>query len=107
MPQPEPPPRRLTRSTTDRMIGGVAGGLGRHLGVDPLAVRITFVILSFAGGIGLIAYLLCLAFVPTDDPSAPACSRSRRWRSPRPTGSGARSCRCCSWRAPCSTCSSA
>jgi phage shock protein PspC (stress-responsive transcriptional regulator) len=84
MPQPEPPPRRLTRSTTDRMIGGVAGGLGRHLGVDPLAVRITFVILSFAGGIGLIAYLLCLAFVPTDDPSAPPL----KWGLARTVGAG-------------------
>jgi phage shock protein PspC (stress-responsive transcriptional regulator) len=70
-PQPEEPPRRLTRSSTDSMVAGVAGGLGRHLNVDPLAIRITFVILSFAGGIGLIAYLLCLAFVPVDDPSAP------------------------------------
>ena len=70
-PQPEPPPRRLTRSSTDRMIGGVAGGLGRHLNVDPLAIRIAFVILVFAGGVGIIAYLLCLLFVPSDDPSAP------------------------------------
>ncbi len=84
MPQPEPPPRRLTRSTTDRMIGGVAGGIGRHLGVDPLAIRITFVILSFAGGIGLIAYLLCLAFVPTDDPSAPPL----KWGLARTVGAG-------------------
>ena len=73
-PQPDEPPRRLTRSSTDSMIGGVAGGLGRHLNIDPLAIRITFVILVFAGGIGLIAYLLCLAFIPIDDPSAPAAA---------------------------------
>ena len=84
MPQPEEPPRRLTRSTTDRLIGGVAGGLGRHLGVDPLAIRITFVILSFAGGLGLLAYLLCLAFVPTDDPSAPPL----KWGLARTIGAG-------------------
>src|SRR5215213_10118102 len=71
MPQPEEPQRRLTRSTTDRLIGGVAGGLGRHLNIDPLAIRITFVILTFAGGLGLLAYLLCLAFIPIDDPNAP------------------------------------
>jgi len=69
-PQPDEPPRRLTRSSTDSVIGGVAGGLGRHLNIDPLAIRITFVILSFAGGLGLIAYLLCLAFIPIDDPNA-------------------------------------
>jgi phage shock protein PspC (stress-responsive transcriptional regulator) len=84
MPQPEEPPRRLTRSTTDRLIGGVAGGLGRHIGVDPLAIRITFVILSFAGGLGLLAYLLCLAFVPIDDPSAPPL----KWGLARTMGAG-------------------
>ena len=84
MPQPDEPPRRLTRSTTDRMIGGVAGGIGRHVGVDPLAIRITFVILSFAGGLGILAYLLCLAFVPTDDPDAPPL----KWGLARTVGAG-------------------
>jgi phage shock protein PspC (stress-responsive transcriptional regulator) len=83
-PQPEQPPRRLTRSTTDRMIGGVAGGLGRHLNIDPLAIRITFVILVFAGGIGIVAYLLCLLFVPSDDPSAPPV----QWGLARTLGAG-------------------
>ena len=83
-PHPEPPPRRLTRSTTDSMIGGVAGGLGRHLNVDPLAIRITFVILVFAGGLGIVAYLLCLLFVPTDDPSAPPV----KWGLARTLGAG-------------------
>src|SRR5688500_3872476 len=84
MPQPEPPPRRLTRSTTDSMIGGVAGGIGKHLNVDPLAIRITFVILTFAGGLGIVAYLLCLVFVPTDDPSAPPV----KWGLARTVGAG-------------------
>jgi phage shock protein PspC (stress-responsive transcriptional regulator) len=84
MPQPEQPPRRLTRSTTDSMIGGVAGGIGRHLGVDPLAIRITFVILTFAGGLGIVAYLLCLLFVPSDDPSAPPV----KWGLARTLGAG-------------------
>ena len=73
MPQepPEPTPRRrLERSSTDKMIAGVAGGIGRHLNVDPLAIRITFVILTFAGGFGLLAYLACLVLVPSDDPEA-------------------------------------
>src|SRR5215207_663431 len=84
MPQPEEPQRRLTRSTTDRMIGGVAGGLGRHLNIDPLAIRITFVILAFAGGLGIVAYLICLVFVPTDDPSAPP----QKWGLARTIGAG-------------------
>jgi phage shock protein PspC (stress-responsive transcriptional regulator) len=60
-------PRRLTRSSSDRIIGGVAGGLGRHLGIDPILVRVAFVVLTFAGGAGIIAYLALLALVPADD----------------------------------------
>lgn len=81
----DPPPRpRLTRSTQDSLIGGVAGGLGRHLNIDPVAIRIAFVILSFAGGLGLLAYLLGLAFIPSDDPSAPPA----RWGLARIVGLG-------------------
>jgi phage shock protein PspC (stress-responsive transcriptional regulator) len=66
-PAPGPEPRRLTRSSSDRIIGGVAGGLGRHLGIDPILVRVAFVLLMFAGGAGALAYLALLAFVPSDD----------------------------------------
>ena len=75
-PAPEKPPRpdepkRLTRSGSDALIGGVASGLGRYFGLDPLLFRIGFVALSFAGGIGLVAYLLLLIFVPTDGTQRP------------------------------------
>src|SRR3990170_4940438 len=85
-PQPHVPPPRppLTRSTTDTVITGVAGGIGRHLNVDPLAIRITFVILSFAGGLGVLAYLACLVFMPSDDPAAPPM----RWGVARTVGAG-------------------
>ena len=72
-PTPSPiSPRRLTRSTTDRKIGGVAGGLAGYLGVDPLAVRLGFAIGSLFSGAGLIAYILMLAFVPEQDAVAVA-----------------------------------
>jgi phage shock protein PspC (stress-responsive transcriptional regulator) len=83
MPPDEPPRPKLTRSTSDSVIAGVAGGLGRHLNVDPLAIRIGFVILAFAGGLGILAYLACLVFVPSDDPSSP-----RRWSVARIAGAG-------------------
>src|SRR5215217_4183456 len=70
-----PPPsqgvRRLTRSSTDKLIGGVAGGLGRYFGVDPILFRIAFVVLVFAGGVGVLAYIALLAFVPADDGTSP------------------------------------
>src|SRR6187200_1004718 len=61
-----PPPRRLLRSTGDRVIAGVAGGLGRYFGVDPVIFRIGFALSLFFGGLGGLAYLLLAVFVPTD-----------------------------------------
>ena len=60
--------KRLTRSSEDRMIGGVAGGLGHHLGIDPTLVRVGFVFAALiSGGAAAIAYLALLAVVPSDD----------------------------------------
>src|SRR3954469_8911792 len=63
---PPPEPRRLTRSGSDSVIGGVAGGLGRYFGIDPILFRIGFVVLAFIGAVGVLAYLILLAFVPSD-----------------------------------------
>ena len=60
-------PRTLTRSTTDRKISGVSGGLATYLGVDPILIRIGFVVTTLASGVGLLAYLALLALVPADD----------------------------------------
>src|SRR4051794_16795887 len=83
-PAPEPPPappRRLTRPRDDRMIGGVASGLARHLGLDPALVRIGFVILSFFGGSGLALYALLWLVLPPDggpNPIGPEGSPARK-----------------------------
>ena len=57
---------RLRRSTTDRKVAGVAGGLARHLDIDPLILRVAFVVLVFFGGAGLILYGACWLLVPED-----------------------------------------
>ena len=57
---------RLRRSTTDRKIAGVAGGLGRHLDVDPLVLRVALVVLVLFGGAGLLLYGVCWLFLPED-----------------------------------------
>src|SRR6478735_6176868 len=57
---------RLRRSISDRKVAGVAGGLGRHLDVDPLVLRVAFVVLVFFGGAGLILYGAAWLLVPED-----------------------------------------
>ena len=58
---------RLRRTVgPDRKIAGVAGGLARHLDVDPLLVRVLLVVLSIFGGAGLVLYLALWLFVPED-----------------------------------------
>jgi phage shock protein PspC (stress-responsive transcriptional regulator) len=59
-------PRRLRRSSRDRVLLGVAGGLGQYFGIDPVIVRIGFALSIFFGGLGALAYLLLAIFVPTD-----------------------------------------
>jgi phage shock protein PspC (stress-responsive transcriptional regulator) len=54
----------------------VAGGLGRYFGVDPIIFRIVFVVLAFASGAGLLAYIGFVIAVPSDSPSAPSRSRA-------------------------------
>jgi phage shock protein PspC (stress-responsive transcriptional regulator) len=61
-----PKPGRLLRSSKDRVLAGVAGGLGRYFGIDPVIFRIGFALSLFFGGLGGLAYLLLAIFVPTD-----------------------------------------
>lgn len=56
----------LYRSETDRMLGGVCGGLGAYLGVDTTLVRLFFVILFFGTGIGFLAYLALWIITPSE-----------------------------------------
>src|SRR6476661_1969121 len=57
---------QLRRSVTDRKIAGVAGGLGRHLNIDPTILRVLFVVLCFFGGAGFVAYGAAWLLVPED-----------------------------------------
>jgi phage shock protein PspC (stress-responsive transcriptional regulator) len=74
MPAPQPPPdpgggarpRRLTRGR-DRMLAGVASGLGDYFNVDPLIIRIAFAVSVFIGGLGVVAYVALALFVPAEE----------------------------------------
>ena len=57
---------QLRRSVTDRKVAGVAGGLGRHLNIDPTILRVLFVVLCFFGGAGFVAYGVAWLLVPEE-----------------------------------------
>jgi len=69
-----PSPTPLTRSSTDRKIAGVAGGLARQLGIDPTIVRVGFAVSILFSGVGIVAYLVMLALLPSDDAMPAATS---------------------------------
>ncbi|MBN2088101.1 PspC domain-containing protein [candidate division KSB1 bacterium] len=56
--------RRLYRSQVTRTIGGVCGGIAEYFNIEPILVRITFIILAFLNGIGVLAYLAGLIIIP-------------------------------------------
>ena len=78
LPPPTPPTaeRRWARSD-DRIALGVAGGLGRALAIDPLLVRIAFVVLGLFSGVGIVMYVAGLALL-ADSPTSPPPSTARR-----------------------------
>ncbi|MGI9156164.1 MAG: PspC domain-containing protein [Marmoricola sp.] len=58
--------RLLRRSRTDRRVAGAAGGLGRHLDIDPTVLRVVFAVLCFFGGAGFLLYGALWLIVPED-----------------------------------------
>lgn len=57
--------KKLTLSTTNRKFGGICGGLGEYMDVDPTAIRVLWVLFFFLSfGTALIAYLACWLIIP-------------------------------------------
>jgi len=65
-PYPPPPPKRLVRSTSNRIIGGVCGGVAQYLNMDPNLVRILTVLVSLFTGVPVILYIIALFVMPED-----------------------------------------
>jgi phage shock protein C len=60
--------KRLTRSSTDKYVAGVSGGLGEHFGVDPTMVRVGWVFATLiSGGAALLAYAALMVVVPREE----------------------------------------
>lgn len=62
----QPEFRRLYRSEKNKVIAGVAGGLGKYFNVDPNIIRILFVLLTIFGGSGLIIYIVLWLVIPSE-----------------------------------------
>jgi len=75
-PSPDQPTARpqLRRSGTEKMLGGVCGGLAEYSGIDPVLWRVGFVGLTVAGGAGIVVYLLLWVLM---DPPGDAGQQSR------------------------------
>lgn len=58
--------KKLYRCRENRIIGGVCGGLGKYLGVDPTAIRLIYIILALWFGFGILAYIIFLILVPEE-----------------------------------------
>jgi phage shock protein C len=63
--------KKLYKSNNNKVIGGVCGGLGEYLGIDPVILRIIAVVLIFCHGVGLILYLIAWICMPKQAVYAP------------------------------------
>ena len=75
-PDAPPPYRPLLRTRDDRVVAGVAGGLGRWLNIDPVIFRVTFAVLTLFGGLGVVGYLVGYLLIP-DEATGTALISSR------------------------------
>jgi phage shock protein PspC (stress-responsive transcriptional regulator) len=58
--------KRLYRSAKSKVFGGVAGGIAEYFNIDPIIIRLLFVIIAFAGGGGAIVYLILWIALPLE-----------------------------------------
>ncbi len=59
--------KKLYRSRHNKVIGGVCGGLGEYLGVDPTVVRLIMALVIFVGGMSIFVYLLMWLIMPEEN----------------------------------------
>ena len=59
--------KKLTKSRTNRKLAGVCGGIAKFFDVDVTVIRILWVLATFLGGSGLLAYIICALLMPEGD----------------------------------------
>jgi len=69
--------KKLYRSTDDRVIVGVCGGIGNYLGVDPTVIRVLWILATvFSLGAGILVYLLAALIIPEEPTTATKARRA-------------------------------
>jgi phage shock protein PspC (stress-responsive transcriptional regulator)/predicted membrane protein len=76
--------KRLERSSSDRMVAGVAGGLGRYFDLNPGVFRLGFVVLVLLGGAGVLVYLAAVLVMPKEGEEQSIAARILEERRDRP-----------------------
>lgn len=57
---------QLYRSSTDRQVAGVAAGLAQYFGIDPIVIRLAFVLMAMSGGSGILLYVMLAIIIPEE-----------------------------------------
>ena len=57
--------KRLTKSDDNRVLCGVCGGIGEYFNIDPTLIRLAWIIFCFAGGSGILAYIIAAIVIPS------------------------------------------
>lgn len=58
--------KKLYKSRKTIFIDGVCGGISEYFNIDPTLVRLAWILISFAGGSGIIAYIVCMIVIPRE-----------------------------------------
>jgi len=80
----QPQIKRLERSTSGRMVGGVASGLGRYFEINSAVFRLGFVVLTLLSGAGILVYLAALLVMPAEGEEYSIASRTLAERREKP-----------------------
>ncbi len=74
--------KRLYRDENNKVLGGVCSGIANYFGMDPVIIRIIFVVLLFAGGVGFLPYIIFWIAVPSSAAGVIGGSRKKFFRDP-------------------------
>ena len=69
--------KRLYKSSSDKVLAGVCGGIGEYFDVDPVLIRVLWVVAAFFGGVGVLAYIIAAIIMPEKD----TLNRSKTYES--------------------------